>query len=94
MDKYKLHDLRHTFGTIQICVEKIETKTVSLWMGHTNTQTTLDRYTHPEQLDRSVFLRGDLTEDQKLEILRKNYSDVLRKIEAFLDERTQIVPKI
>ena len=94
LDKYKLHDLRHTFGTIQICVEKIETKTVSLWMGHTNTQTTLDRYTHPEQLDRSVFLRGDLTEDQKLEILRKNYADVLRKIEAFLDERTQIVPKI
>lgn len=94
LDKYKLHDLRHTFGTIQICVEKIETKTVSLWMGHTNTQTTLDRYTHPEQLDRSVFLRGDLTEDQKLEILRKNYADVLHKIEAFLDERTQIVPKI
>ena len=51
-------------------------------------------HTHPEQLDRSVFLRGDLTEDQKLEILRKNYADVLRKIEAFLDERTQIVPKI
>ncbi len=31
--KHKLHDLRHTFGTIQICVEKINAKTVSIWMG-------------------------------------------------------------
>lgn len=49
---HKPHDLRHTFGTIQVCVEKIDIKTVSLWLGHSTIDTTLSIYTHPEQLDR------------------------------------------
>ena len=55
----------HFFGTIQICVEKVNVKTVSLWLGHSNIQTTLQTYTHPEQLDKGTFLRGDLTEEEK-----------------------------
>lgn len=81
---HKLHDLRHSFGTIKICVEKINTKTVSLWMGHSTINTTLQIYTHPEKLDKSTFLRGDLTEDEKIAIYRSKYNDVLKLIEAFL----------
>ena len=89
---YRLHDLRHSFGTIQICVEKIDPKTVSLWMGHTNTQTTLNTYTHPEQLDRTLFLRGDLQNSEKTAILRQKYRKILDSISAFFDRCTQTVP--
>ncbi|MCM1437742.1 MAG: site-specific integrase [Roseburia sp.] len=82
---HKLHDLRHTFGTIQICVEKVDVKTVSLWLGHSNTETTLNTYTHPEQLDNVTFLHGDLTNDEKLAIYRKKYDEVLRLITNFID---------
>ena len=81
---HKLHDLRHTFGTIQICVNKIEAKTVSLYMGHSDVQTTLRIYTHPEQLNRAVFLNGKLTENEKLEHLKREYAEVLEIIDNFI----------
>lgn len=84
---HKLHDLRHTFGTIQICVEKVDVKTVSLWLGHSTVDTTLRIYTHPEQLDRGTFLRGDLTEAEKLAIYREKYNKVLQLIEQFITEQ-------
>ena len=82
--KHKLHDLRHTFGTIQICVEKINAKTVSIWMGHSTVDTTLRIYTHPEQLDKGTFLRGDLTEDEKNHVYKLKYAEILSIIEAYL----------
>lgn len=89
---HKLHDLRHTFGTIKICVDKIDVKTVSLWMGHSTVNTTLTTYTHPEQLDTGTFLRGDLTDDEKLALYRSNCREISCIIEEFLDQRTQIIP--
>lgn len=82
--KHKIHDLRHTFGTIQICVEKVNVKTVSLWLGHSTIDTTLQTYTHPEQLDKGTFLRGDLTEDEKIAVYRSKYHEVLQLIDNFL----------
>ncbi|MDE6758995.1 MAG: site-specific integrase [Clostridia bacterium] len=87
-NKHKIHDLRHTFGTIQICVEKINPKTVSLWLGHTTIDTTLRIYTHPEQLDKGTFLRGDLTEEEKNVVYRTKYDKILQSIDKFLDDRT------
>lgn len=84
---HKLHDLRHTFGTIQICVKKVDVKTVSLWLGHSTVDTTLRIYTHPEQLDRGTFVRGDLTEAEKIAIYREKYNKVLRLIEKFITEQ-------
>lgn len=83
-ETHVLHDLRHTFGTIQICCNKIDVKTVSLWMGHSQIHTTLDRYTHPEQLDLPNFLRGDLTEDEKVSIMQAKYKEILRLIYDYL----------
>ena len=76
----KLHDLRHTFGTIQCCCNGVDVKTVSLWMGHSTIQTTLRIYTHPERLDLATFLRGDLTEEEKKVILKAKYEEILRLI--------------
>lgn len=84
IEGYKLHDLRHSFGTIQICVEGIDEKTVSLWMGHNDIGTTLDIYTHPEQLDRSTFLRGDLSTNEKKAIYKAEYEQILSIIKVFL----------
>ncbi len=81
---HKLHDLRHTFGTIQICVEKINVKTVSLWLGHSTVDTTLRIYTHPEQLDKGTFLNGSLSEQEKNAIYKEKYCKVLGLIEQFL----------
>ena len=83
---YRLHDLRHSFGTIQVCVNEIELKTVSLWMGHSDVNTTLRYYTHPEQLDRATFLRGDLTQKEKTAAYKQQYARVLEIIEKFLNE--------
>lgn len=91
--KHKLHDLRHTFGTIQICCNKIDVKTVSLWMGHSNIETTLKYYTHPEQLDKATFLRGDLAEDEKTAIYKSKYAEILQLIDDFLTAHTQNIPK-
>ncbi len=90
---HKLHDLRHTFGTIKICVEKLDAKTVSLYMGHTTTTMTLTRYTHPEQLDKGLFFNGSLSEDEKLASLRIQYDGIKQKISNFLSEHTQNIPK-
>lgn len=80
---HKLHDLRHTYGTIQICVNKTDIKTVSLLMGHSTVDTTLNRYTHPEQLDKGTFLNGALSDDEKLEIYRKKYDEIMTIICGF-----------
>ncbi len=84
LKKHKIHDLRHTFDTIQIYVEKINPKTVSLWLGHSTIETTLRIYTHPEQLDKGTFLRGDLTEDEKISVYRSKYQETLEIIKAYL----------
>ena len=93
IENYKLHDLRHTFGSIQIHVKKVDIKTVSLWMGHSDIKTTLKTYTHPEQLDPMTFLRGDKTEDEKFQILRRQYDEIYDMIDHFLDDHTHTVPK-
>ena len=82
---HKPHDLRHTFGTIQICVEKVDVKTVSLWMGHSTINTTVNIYTHPEQLDGGTFLRGDINSDEKNAIYKGKYQKTLLQIEHFID---------
>lgn len=81
---HKLHDLRHTFGTIQICVNKIDVKTVSLLMGHSTVDMTLNRYTHPEQLDKGTFLNGGLSDDEKLAVYRQKYDEIMTIIGEFL----------
>lgn len=63
---------------------KVDVKTVSLWLGHSNTETTLNTYTHPEQLDNGTFLRGDLSNDEKLSVYRRKYDEVLQIIKAFI----------
>ena len=84
-EKHKLHDLRHTFGTLQLCIDKLDPKTVSLIMGHSNINTTLGRYTHPEQLDKGLFLRGDLSDQEKLAIMRERKAKIMKMIEEFLN---------
>ena len=81
---HKTHDLRHTFGTIQICAAKVDVKTVSLWMGHSTIDTTVNIYTHPEQLDSGTFLRGDMTDDEKTAVYREKYGGILMLIERFI----------
>ena len=83
-DEYHLHELRHTFGTIAICVRKLDAKTVSLYMGHSTVNMTLTTYTHPEQLNQALFYDGSKTEDEKLAIMQAQYEAILRKIESFL----------
>lgn len=90
---HHLHELRHTFGTIAICVQKIDHKTVSIYMGHSNIGTTLNTYTHPEHLDIATFYDGALTEAEKLARLQQQYAAVLSKISQFLEANTQILPK-
>lgn len=81
---YHLHELRHTFGTIAICVQKLDPKTVSLWMGHSTVGMTFTTYTHPEQLDKALFYDGSLSENEKLLRLQKQYQAVLTQISEFL----------
>lgn len=78
---YHLHELRHTFGTIAVCVRKLDVKTVSLWLGHSTVGMTLTTYTHPEQLDKALFYDGSKTETEKLEIMRSEYAEILKEIE-------------
>lgn len=81
---HKLHDLRHSFGTIKICVEKIDIKTVSLLMGHSTVATTLRIYTHPEQLDKGTFLNGGLSDDEKLAIYQQKHDEIMTLIKSFI----------
>ncbi len=82
--RHKLHDLRHTFGTIQKSAENVDMKTVSLWMGHSTIDTTANTYTHPEQLDNGIFLRGDMSEEEKTAVYRERYGGILMLIERFI----------
>ncbi len=81
---HKLHDLRHTYGTLLICVDKLDAKTVSLYMGHSTVETTLKYYTHPEQLDRALFLNGELSPGEKVERMRAEYAEIKREIADFI----------
>ncbi len=83
---HKTHDLRHTFGTIQICTQKVDVKTVSLWMGHSTISTTVNIYTHPEQLDRGTFFRGDITTEEKNAIYQERYGEILSIINGFVKQ--------
>ena len=91
--KHKLHDLRHTFGTLKVCCDKLDTKTVSILLGHSNVLTTLKYYTHPETLDKGLFLRGDLSESQKLGIMREKQAEIYGMIGDFLDAIPNLYPK-
>ncbi len=90
---HKLHDLRHSFGTIKICVEKIDVKTVSLLMGHSTVDTTLNRYTHPEQLDKGTFLNGALNNNEKLTIYKQKHDEIMALIKSFIAQFTKNLPK-
>ena len=61
--------------------------------GHSNIETTLKYYTHPEQLDKATFLRGDLSEDEKTVIYKGKYAEILQLIDSFLTAHTQNIPK-
>ncbi len=90
---YRLHDLRHTFGTIAMCVQKLDPKTVALYMGHSDPTTTLKIYTHPEQLDRTLFFDGSLSDDDKTAKLRQEYGEILDIINGFLNGIPKTYPK-
>ena len=89
---HKLHDLRHTFGTVQVCVNKVDIKTVSLWMGHSTINTTLRIYTHPEQLDKGTFLNCALSDEGKLAIYRHKYDEITTDIVQYIDGCTKNLP--
>lgn len=81
---HHLHELRHTFGTIKMCVDKLDAKTVSLYMGHSTVAMTLSTYTHPEQLSKEIFYNGGLTEQEKVGKLREEYNEILSIISEYL----------
>ena len=79
-----LHWLRHTFGTIQICVLGIPANTVALWMGHADAATTMRIYTHPEDLAPDIYFSGTYTETEKIEILNERYNNIISIVEKLL----------
>lgn len=79
------HWLRHTFGTVQICVLGIPANTVALWLGHADASTTMDIYTHPEDLAPDIYFSGAYSEGEKLDILRERYNKIVSKIEKLLE---------
>lgn len=79
-----LHWLRHTFGTVQICVFGIPANTVSLWMGHSDAATTMGIYTHPENLAPDIYYSGLYSESEKLEILQTRYNEIISTVEKLL----------
>ncbi|PZE92508.1 tyrosine-type recombinase/integrase [Curtobacterium sp. MCBD17_008] len=42
---HRLHDLRHTAATSWLR-DGIDVKTISVWLGHSTTQRTVNRYSH------------------------------------------------
>ena len=80
----KLHWLRHTFGTVQICVFGIPANTVALWMGHSDASTTMGIYTHPENLAPDIYYSGLYSEAEKLEILQTRYNEIISIVEKLL----------
>lgn len=83
--EHHLHELRHTYGTIAICVQKLDPKTVALYMGHSNPTVTLNIYTHPEQLDKELFYDGSKPDEEKLILYKQQYSKILNTIAEFLN---------
>lgn len=47
-------------------------------------RTTMNIYTHPEQLDGGTFLRGDLSNENKIAIYQNKYAEILHLIIDFL----------
>ena len=90
--EHPLHELRHTFGTIAICVKKLDAKTVALYMGHADATTTLNIYTHPDQLDKELFFNGAVSDDEKLAIMRKKYDEILDIITEFINNIPKSYP--
>lgn len=43
---HRLYDTRHTYATLLITVDKVDVKTVSRLLGHSQVETTLKYYTH------------------------------------------------
>lgn len=82
--KAVLHWLRHTFGTVQICVELHPANTVALWMGHADASTTMDIYTHPENLAPDIYFSGKRSETEKLAILRERYNEIISTVEYLI----------
>ena len=80
----KLHWLRHTFGTIQICVCGIPANTVALWLGHADAATTMRIYTHPEDLAPDIYYSGGISEVEKRVILQERYNKIISIAEDFL----------
>lgn len=82
--KATLHWLRHTFGTVQICILGIPVNTVALWMGHSDAKTTMDIYTHPEDLAPDIYFTGNYSEEEKLEILKDRWKAIIQTVERLL----------
>ena len=81
----KLHWLRHTFGTVQICICGIPANTVALWLGHADAATTMRIYTHPEDLAPDIYYSGTYSEPEKHEILQERYNAIISIAERLLD---------
>lgn len=61
----RLHDLRHTFGTLAI--DKASILQVKAWMGHSDVQTTMRYLHHKSRADDAALLEGAFaTEQSKL----------------------------
>lgn len=84
MTNAKLHWLRHTFGTIQICVFGIPANTVALWLGHSDASTTMQIYTHPENLAPDIYYSGLYSEPEKIQILQERYNEIISTVENLL----------
>lgn len=79
-----LHWLRHTFGTVQICALRIPANTVAKWMGHSDASTTMDIYTHPEDLAPDIYYSGLYSEEEKIKILQDRYNNIISRLEKIL----------
>ena len=62
-------------------------------MGHSTIGMTLSTYTHPEQLDKSLFYDGSLSEEEKLSRLKEQYQYILEQISQYLSGFTKDLPK-
>lgn len=82
--KAVLHWLRHTFGTVQICVFSIPANTVALWLGHSDPSTTMNNYTHPEDLAPDIYFSGEHSESEKIDILKARYNKIISTVEKML----------
>ena len=82
--KAVLHWLRHTFGTIHICALHVPLNTVSLWLGHSDASTTIDNYTHPENLAPDIYYSGLYSEEEKIKFLKERYNNIISTVEKLL----------